>query len=101
MKKIRPPTPPFNKKQATMLDDISETSMKDMRKTEVIVFPLAMTLLCYVVGNLPLMVLPLLVMPAVILSAFSVMYGVSFRMDVVSFAPSLMLSLSAGMQIIW
>lgn len=79
---------------ASVLSDISDTTADDLKKTEFIVFPLAMVILCYVIGSIPLIILPALAMPCVILASYSVMYGVCQIMDVISFAPSVMLSLS-------
>lgn len=70
-----------------------------MEKIEFIVVPIALGILCYVVGSLPLMLIPLLSMPAVVLSSFTFMYGVSFHMSVIGAAPPLMLSVSVALGI--
>lgn len=100
---LSPLSPPTNNSYkidaATLLNDISQTTMHDMEKTELIVFPIAMLILAYIVGNLPLMILPFIAMPCTILASFSLMYGVSTIMDVISFAPSIMLSISVALGI--
>lgn len=65
-----------------------------MERAELIVFPIAMLVLCYVIGNIPFMVFPAIAIPCVILTSFSLVYGITKKMDVVSFAPSLMMSIS-------
>lgn len=64
-----------------------------------IVLPLALALLSVLLRSIRLLVLPILCIAISALVTFSIMYGITFIFDIVSFAPSLMMSLLIAMSI--
>ena len=71
----------------------------DLSKMDRIVLPLALVILAVVLGNLPLMIVPILTIVTTICSEFTIMYPVALSMQVVSFTPSVMMSLTIAMSI--
>lgn len=64
-----------------------------------IVLPLALALLSVLLRSVRLLILPILSIAISALVTFSIMYGITFVFDIVSFAPSLMMSLLIAMSI--
>lgn len=78
---------------------MSKSSEEDIARIHTYVLPLAFVLLTIAVGSLPLIIIPILAIPASILLQFLVMYPISTKLEIISFAPALMLSISLGMGI--
>ena len=71
----------------------------DLETMDTIVLPIALLILGSIVKSLPLMLIPVVTILTAILGQFLVMYPVALSMDVVSFAPSIMMSLTIAMSI--
>lgn len=84
---------------STIDRDVSKSSEEDIARIHTYVLPLAFVLLTIAVGSLPLIIIPILAIPASILLQFLVMYPISTKLEIISFAPALMLSISLGMGI--
>jgi hypothetical protein len=80
-------------------EDILAGAEEDMATMDKMVLPLALLILACVVQNLPLMVLPLVCIFTTMLTEFLIMYPVALSMNVVSFCPSFMMSLTYAMSI--
>lgn len=78
-----------------ILDGISE----DLEFMDKAVLPLALIVLGLIVQSLFLMLIPVLNIVCTILAEFLIMYPVALNMDVVSFTPSVMMSLTIAMSI--
>ena len=70
---------------------------RDMGMMDGIVMPIAMIVLCYVIRSVRLMVLPLISTAVSALTSFALVYAVAQRLDIISFVPSLMMSLLLAM----
>jgi uncharacterized membrane protein YdfJ with MMPL/SSD domain len=64
-----------------------------------IVLPLALALLAILLRSVRLLILPILCIAISALVTFMIMYGITFVFSIVSFAPSLMMSLLIAMSI--
>lgn len=79
--------------------DIHEGSGDDMERMDKIVVPIAMLVLAYVLGNLPIMIIPIINIVAMIMTSGIFMYPISELIDVHSFTPAIMMSLSIALSI--
>jgi len=64
-----------------------------------VVLPMALLILASIIRSVTLMIIPILNIFITILAEFLVMYPVALSMDVVSFTPSLMMSITIAMSI--
>jgi len=78
-----------------ILDGVAD----DLHFMDEAVLPLAMLILSAVIGSATLMIIPICNILITILAEFLVMYPVALSMDVVSFTPSLMMSITIAMSI--
>ncbi|KNC53625.1 MmpL efflux pump [Thecamonas trahens ATCC 50062] len=72
---------------------------RDMGLMDGIVMPLAMLVLAYILKSARLMVLPLAAIATSALVSFAIMTGVAQTLDIISFVPSLMMSILIAMNI--
>jgi len=71
----------------------------DLSKMDKTVLPLALLTLSFVLGSLPIMIIPIINILLTIVISFAVMYPVALCMQVVSFTPSVMMSLTVAMSV--
>ena len=71
----------------------------DLAAMDSIVLPSALVILALVLGNLPIMLVPVLSIGVTIAVEFALMYPIALVMQVVDFAPSVMVSLTIAMSI--
>jgi len=79
--------------------DIKDASGEDLERMDTIVVPLAMLILAFVLGNLPIMIIPLINIVTMVMFSGILMYPIALCMDVHTFTPSIMMSLSIAMSI--
>lgn len=80
-------------------DAILEGIAEDLEIMDTAVLPLALLVLASIVQSLPFLLMPIINIICTILSSFLIMYPVALNMDVVSFTPSVMMSLTIAMSI--
>ena len=78
-----------------ILDGVQE----DLEFMDSAVLPLALLILATIIQSLTLMIIPIVNILVAILGQFLAMYPVAISMDVVSFTPSLMMSITIAMSI--
>eukprot|EP00052_Salpingoeca_macrocollata_P014159 m.110734 g.110734 ORF g.110734 m.110734 type:complete len:873 (+) comp19202_c0_seq2:701-3319(+) len=76
--------------------DVQTGSEHDLLVMDGIAFPVAMLVLGVVLRSVRLLVFPILNMAVSITTSYLVVYLISFRMSIISFAPSLMASISVA-----
>ena len=80
--------------------DIAETATSDFENNDAIILPIALLVLMLYLKSLRLMILPVLCVALSLFGSFAVMFPVArYLMDVASFAPSIMASLTVAMSI--
>lgn len=80
-------------------DAIIEGVNDDLELMDKAVLPIALLILACIVQSLPFMLMPILNIGCTILAEFLIMYPVALSMDVVSFTPSVMMSITIAMSI--
>eukprot|EP00053_Salpingoeca_punica_P017212 m.165058 g.165058 ORF g.165058 m.165058 type:complete len:848 (+) comp17149_c3_seq7:3642-6185(+) len=79
--------------------DVTEGTERDLLFMDGIGFPIALLVLALVLRSFRLLIIPVMNISASILTSFLIVYGVAQRMSIISFAPSLMMSLTIAMSI--
>ncbi|GMH47169.1 hypothetical protein TrVE_jg3060 [Triparma verrucosa] len=79
--------------------DILEGVENDLSRMDTTILPLALLTLAVVLGSLPIMLIPILNILITVTLSFGFMYPVTLSMQVVSFTPSVMMSLIIAMSI--
>lgn len=75
------------------------TALRSIIFIFIIGFPIALLVLALVLRSFRLLIIPVMNISASILTSFLIVYGVAQRMSIISFAPSLMMSLTIAMSI--
>lgn len=81
------------------LKPILSAAENDLEHMDVIVMPISMSVLCFLLQSVRLMIIPTLAMAVAALTTFVCMWLIALRLDVISFVPSLMMSLLVAMSI--
>ncbi|ORC85615.1 uncharacterized protein TM35_000342270 [Trypanosoma theileri] len=84
---------------ALLSQDASVGIVEDLERVDVISLPLAFLVLVYCVGSVRLLLIPALTLPSTVALAFSIMYPISFAVEVSSFAPELALGVVAAVSV--
>eukprot|EP00301_Raphidiophrys_heterophryoidea_P019419 c4358_g1_i1.p1 GENE.c4358_g1_i1~~c4358_g1_i1.p1 ORF type:complete len:847 (-),score=201.77 c4358_g1_i1:157-2418(-) len=79
--------------------DIREGADKDLARVDGISLPIALIVLAYVLRSMRLVLMPLLSIGVSVLTSFTIMYPISFAIDVTSVTPSLMMSTTIALSI--
>ncbi|GMH76276.1 hypothetical protein TL16_g07022 [Triparma laevis f. inornata] len=79
--------------------DILEGVESDLSRMDTTILPLALLTLAVVLGSLPIMIIPIINIMVTVTFSFGIMYPVTLLMQVVSFTPSVMMSLIIAMSI--
>jgi uncharacterized membrane protein YdfJ with MMPL/SSD domain len=79
--------------------DVQDCIESDMLLCDGIAFPVALLIFCATLKSIRLLVVPLATITTALLSSFLIMYPIAMVRDVISFAPSLMLSTTIAMSI--
>ncbi|KEG14668.1 MmpL efflux pump [Trypanosoma grayi] len=77
-------------------DDARDGIVSDLMRVDVISLPLAFLVLSYCMGSVRPLLVPAFSLPCTVVIAFSIMYPISFAVDVSSFAPELTLGVTAA-----
>eukprot|EP00912_Choanoflagellata_sp_UC4_P001158 UC4_evm1s721 len=79
--------------------DVQKGTERDMVRGDGISIPVATLVIAIVLRSWRLLIIPLITGPISLVTSFSIMYGVSTKIDVISFAPSVMMSVTIAMSI--
>lgn len=84
---------------ASVSRDMSTSSKEDIEKMDTRIMPIAFLVLAFVIRSLPLMLIPALAIPISLMAQFLCLYPFSLFMEIVSYAPSIMMSLTLALGI--
>lgn len=79
--------------------DVEKGTERDLVLMDGVAFPIALMMLAYVLKSVRLLIIPIINIATSIMTAFLIMYPVALNYNVVSFAPSVMMSATIAMSI--
>ncbi len=84
---------------AIIYDDMFESATEDLSRIDLIVIPIALVVLAIVLKRLRLMLIPILAIAISAFTSFAILYGLTFVLPIISFAPSIVMTLTIALAI--
>ncbi len=79
--------------------DLFRSAAEDMARMDAIVIPIALVVLAFVLKRMRLIIMPILAIAISTFVSFAILYALSFLLPIVSFTPSIVMSLTIALAI--